>query len=149
MVWCFTPLRCLSDKTVHPWLQRRSGYALLVLCELQGAEVYGTCPEKDFHRIKALGATPFTYRNEDWIVAMQELGGVDAVFDALGFEAGTNRTPIPSYPGKLLGYGGNLRNLTGKLGEGSMVWPTVKLFDWEGGRYFIILIGSRGFLSRI
>ncbi|KAL8931444.1 MAG: hypothetical protein Q9216_007200 [Gyalolechia sp. 2 TL-2023] len=113
------------------------GYALLALCKLQGAEVYGTCSEKNFERIRALGATPFTYQNKDWIPAMQGLGGADAVFDALGFESWDESYSILSPSGKLLGYGGNLRNLTGKPGEGSVVWPTMKLLGrnlafWSG-----------------
>ena len=34
-----------------------------------------------------LGAVSFDYSNKNWITAMQEPGGVDAVFDPLGFES--------------------------------------------------------------
>ncbi|KAI4184184.1 MAG: hypothetical protein L6R41_004923 [Letrouitia leprolyta] len=105
------------------------GYGLLALCKLQGAEVHGTCSEKNSERIRALGATPYTYRNKDWIPTMQKLGGADAVFDALSFESWDESYSILSPKGKLIGYGGNLRNLTGKPGEGSVIMPTLKLFS--------------------
>ncbi|KAL9597510.1 MAG: hypothetical protein Q9219_005092 [cf. Caloplaca sp. 3 TL-2023] len=115
------------------------GYALLVLCKLQGADVYGTCSEKNFDRIKALGATPFTYTDKDWISQMKELGGADAVFDALGFESWDESYSILSPTGILLGYGGNLKNLTGKEGQGSVLWPTAKLL----GRNLALWCGKR------
>lgn len=105
------------------------GYALLALCKLQGAEVHGTCSEKNFARIKALDATPYTYTNKNWISTMKSLGGADVVFDALGFESWDESYSILSTKGKLIGYGGNLKNLTGKPGEGSVLMPTMKLFS--------------------
>ena len=107
------------------------GYALLVLCKLQGADVSGTCSEKNFDRIKALGATPFTYQNKDWIAAMQKVGGADAVFDALGFESWDESYSILSSTGRLLGYGGNLKNLTGQEPTGSWWWPALRLLSWN------------------
>ncbi|CAL8584862.1 hypothetical protein XPA_010445 [Xanthoria parietina] len=63
------------------------GYATMVLCQSQGAEVYGTCSEKNFAAIEKLGATPFAYTDKNWIQSLQSLGGADLVFDPLGFES--------------------------------------------------------------
>jgi len=63
------------------------GGAVLRLGKLMGAEVYGTASAKKHEEMRALGAVPFDYSNKQWIGAMQGLGGVDAVFDALGYES--------------------------------------------------------------
>ncbi|KAI4228206.1 MAG: hypothetical protein L6R40_008156 [Gallowayella cf. fulva] len=102
------------------------GYAALVLCQRQGAKVYGTCSERNFTAIENLGGTPFTYTNKDWIKAMKDLGGADAVFDPLGFESWDESYSILSPSGHLLGYGGNLATLNGQP-ERSILWPTIKL----------------------
>ncbi|KAF2501414.1 GroES-like protein [Lophium mytilinum] len=92
------------------------GYAVTILAQLQGAEVYGTASPKNHDAIKQLGATPFTYANKDWISAMTELGGVHAVFDALGFESWDESYSILTQKERsiLVGYGGNLPMLTGQ-----------------------------------
>lgn len=102
------------------------GYATMVLCQRQGAEVYGTCSEKNFAAIERLGATPFTYTGKDWIRSIKSLGGADVVFDPLGFESWDESYSILSPTGHLLGYGGNLATLTGQA-ERSVLWPTIKL----------------------
>ncbi|KAL8668697.1 MAG: hypothetical protein Q9168_006686 [Polycauliona sp. 1 TL-2023] len=102
------------------------GYATMILCQRQGAQVYGTCSEKNFAAIEKLGATPFTYTDKRWIQSMKELGGADVVFDPLGFESWDESYSILSPTGHLLGYGGNLATLTGQA-ERSVLWPTVKL----------------------
>ncbi|KAL9008106.1 MAG: hypothetical protein Q9173_006736 [Seirophora scorigena] len=114
------------------------GYALLVLCKLRGADVHGTCSERNFDTIRRLGATPFSYRDKLWIGEMQKLRGADAVFDALGFESWDESYSILAPTGKLVGYGGNLKTLTGEP-AGSVVWPTLKLLGrnlmfWSGKR---------------
>ena len=63
------------------------GGALLRLGKLIGAEVYGTASAKKHEELRALGAVPLDYANKNWIGEMQRMGGVDAVFDALGFES--------------------------------------------------------------
>ena len=102
------------------------GYATMVLCQSQGAEVYGTCSEKNFAAIEKLGATPFAYTDKNWIQSLQSLGGADLVFDPLGFESWDESYSILSPTGRLLGYGGNLATLTGQA-ERSVLWPTIKL----------------------
>ncbi|KAI4255399.1 MAG: hypothetical protein L6R42_006760 [Xanthoria sp. 1 TBL-2021] len=102
------------------------GYATMVLCQRQGAEVYGTCSEKNFAAIEKLGATPFTYTEKNWIQSIKSLGGADVVFDPLGFESWDESYSILSPTGHLLGYGGNLATLTGQA-ERSVLWPTIKL----------------------
>ncbi|KAI4157197.1 MAG: hypothetical protein LQ346_009121 [Caloplaca aetnensis] len=118
------------------------GSALLSLCKLQGASVYGTCSPKNFDAIRKMGATPFTYTDKNWISAMRALGGADAVFDALGFESWDESYSILSRTGILLGYGGNLKTLTGQAQPGGVrmvIWPTLKLLArnlafWDGRR---------------
>lgn len=103
------------------------GYALMMLSKNEGAEVYGTASARNHETIRALGATPFDYANKDWITAIQGLGGVQAVFDPLGFESWDESYSIlSSTGGKLFGYGGNLASLNGQ-GPRSIIWPTLKL----------------------
>ncbi|WYZ42479.1 hypothetical protein EsH8_VI_000178 [Colletotrichum jinshuiense] len=103
------------------------GYALMKLCQLQGAEVYGTASERNHEAIRAEGGKPFVYTDKSWIQAMKDLGGADAVFDALGFESWDESFSILSDAGTLVGYGGNLRSLNDSAEHGSVVMPTVKL----------------------
>jgi NADPH:quinone reductase-like Zn-dependent oxidoreductase len=63
------------------------GGALLSLGKIQGAQVFGTASSTKHAEFRKLGAVPFDYSNKNWITAMQELGGADAVFDPLGFES--------------------------------------------------------------
>ena len=63
------------------------GQALLTLGKIQGAEVFGTASPGKHEALRALGAVPFDYSDKNWIGSMQRLGGVDAVFDPLGFES--------------------------------------------------------------
>ncbi|KAF7560221.1 hypothetical protein G7046_g3933 [Stylonectria norvegica] len=63
------------------------GNATMALCHLAGATVYGTASEKNHETIRAAGAIPFVYTNKDWIQSMKDIGGVHAVFDALGYES--------------------------------------------------------------
>jgi len=62
------------------------GGALLSLGKIQGAQIFGTASSTKHEELRTLGAVPFDYSNKNWITAMQELGGADAVFDPLGFE---------------------------------------------------------------
>lgn len=126
------------------------GYATMVLCQLQGAEVYGTCSEKNFAAIEKLGATPFTYTDKNWIQTIKSLGGAHVVFDPLGFESWDESYSILSPTGHLLGYGGNLATLTGQA-ERSVLWPTIKLlaknisFSGKKTTFFYITRDSKSF----
>jgi synaptic vesicle membrane protein VAT-1 len=89
------------------------GRALLTLAKIQGAEVFGTASPRNHPALIELGAAPYPYSDKGWIGAMQSAGGVDAVFDALGFESFDESYSILRRGGVLVGYGLNLPNLTG------------------------------------
>lgn len=85
------------------------GYALATLCLLRGATVFGTASERNHATLAGLGVTLFVYTNKDWIDAVQTQGGVDAVFDPLGFQSWEESYSIlaTTRPSVLVGYGGN------------------------------------------
>ena len=88
------------------------GGALLRLARLAGAEVYGTANVAKHDELRALGATPLDYANKNWIGTIKELGGVDAVFDPLGYESFDESYSILRKGGILVAYGMNLPALT-------------------------------------
>src|SRR5467141_297933 len=88
------------------------GVALLSLGRIQGAQVFGTASLSKHEELRKLGAVPFDYSNKNWITAMQELGGEDAVFDPLGFESFDETYSVLRKGGILVGYGMNLPALT-------------------------------------
>jgi synaptic vesicle membrane protein VAT-1 len=105
------------------------GYALMQLCQMQGAKVYGTASQRKHKVIASLGGTPFVYTNKDWIQSIKEIGGVQAVFDPLGFESWDESYSILSPTGGILaGYGGNASMLNGQAPR-SVVGPTIKLLS--------------------
>ena len=57
------------------------GGALLSLAAIQGVQVFGTAAGGKHEELRKLGAVPFAYSNKKWINAIQDLGGVDAVFE--------------------------------------------------------------------
>ncbi|KAL0938475.1 zinc-binding dehydrogenase [Colletotrichum truncatum] len=103
------------------------GSALMKFCQLQGAEIYGTASERNHEAIRAQGGKPFVYTNKDWMKAMKDLGGADAVFDPLGFESYDESFSILSNTGILVGYGGNLQSLNEGVEPRSIWMPTIKL----------------------
>ncbi|GJC99168.1 Zinc-binding dehydrogenase [Colletotrichum higginsianum IMI 349063] len=103
------------------------GYAVMKLCQLQGAEVYGTASERHHEAARAQGATPFVYTDKEWMRAVKDAGGADAVFDPLGFESWDESFSVLSATGILVGYGGNLRSLNDGGEDRSVVGPTMKL----------------------
>jgi len=62
------------------------GTATLQLGALLNLEVYGTASKPKHELVQSLGATPFDYKNEDFLARMQAIGGVDAAFDPIGGE---------------------------------------------------------------
>ena len=84
------------------------GGALLRLALLAGAEVFGTASAKKHDELRQLGAAPFDYANKNWITTVKEFGGVDAVFDPLGFESFDESYSVLRKGGILVGYGVNL-----------------------------------------
>lgn len=118
----------LGQKVFVHGLSGAVGFALMKLCQFHGATVYGTASERNHKALRAHGAVPYAYTNKDWIKALQNLGGADAVFDALGFESWDESFSILSTKGVLLGYGGNLAALNDDDDDArSIVWPTLKL----------------------
>ena len=114
------------------------GQALLALGKIQGAEVFGTASTRKHEQLQQMGAIPFDYSNKNWISAMKQLGGVDAVFDPLGFESFDESYSILKKGGVLVGYGMNLPAFTKTPSR--PVFPVVlKLFArnllfWSGKR---------------
>ncbi len=113
--------------------------------------MYGTASAKKHGELRALGAVPFDYSNKEWMGAMQRMGGVDAVFDPLGFESFDESYSILKKGGVLVGYGQNLPAWTGTPER----WPVpmvLKLFArnlavWTGKRatFFGVMRGSKYF----
>lgn len=87
------------------------GGALLALGRIEGVEVFGTASSVRHEDLHRLGAVPFDYSNKNWIGAMQESGGVDAVFDPLGFESFDESYSVVKWGGILVAYGMNLPTL--------------------------------------
>ena len=114
------------------------GGALLALAKLQGADVFGTASPRKHEALRQRGASPFDYSNKAWIDAMNERGGVDAVFDPLGFTSFDESYSILRKGGILVGYGMNLPGLSGS--RPPSVWPVIlkllarNLFFWSGKR---------------
>src|SRR6202044_1850944 len=79
------------------------GGALLRLAKLEEVQVFGTASLKRHDELRQLGATPFDYSNKNWIPSMQHLGGMDAVFDPLGFESFDESYSILKRGGGLVG----------------------------------------------
>lgn len=100
------------------------GFALLTMCKLQGAEIYGTASEYNHAAVRAAGAHPFVYTNKDWMMAMNAIGGAHVVFDPLSFESYDESWEILARGGgKLVGYGGNYNVLNG--GKTRSQWPQI------------------------
>ncbi|HEY1498956.1 MAG TPA: medium chain dehydrogenase/reductase family protein [Acidobacteriaceae bacterium] len=89
------------------------GAALLILGKLAGAEVLGTASAAKHDELRKAGATAFDYRNKKWITDVQSLGGVDVVFDPLGYESFDESWSILRRGGTVVGYGMNLPGLSG------------------------------------
>ena len=88
------------------------GTALLHLGQLRGAEVFGTASAKKHAELREGGAVVFDYRHKEWVKEMQRLGGVDAVFDPLGYQSFDESYSILRKGGLLVGYGQNLPALS-------------------------------------
>lgn len=90
------------------------GRALVELAGLERIEVLGTASPRNFSALEAAGVTPFDYRNDGWVDTVRGLGGVDAVFDPLGFESFSRSYSILRRGGTLIGYGFNLNQRAGR-----------------------------------
>lgn len=105
------------------------GSATATLCQLQGATVYGTASCKHHAALKSIGWHPFLYTDKNWMTAMKNIGGVDAIFDPLGFESWDESYSVLSHDNAcLVGYGSNLATMTDKPDRGSL-FPTIKMLS--------------------
>jgi NADPH:quinone reductase-like Zn-dependent oxidoreductase len=127
------------------------GGALLSLGQIQGAQVFGTASPGKHEELRKHGAVPFDYSTKNWISAMRELGGVDAVFDPLGFESLDESYSILNKGGILVGYGVNLPALT-RTAKRPALPMMLKLFSrnllfWSGKRttFFSLTRKSKNF----
>jgi NADPH:quinone reductase-like Zn-dependent oxidoreductase len=114
------------------------GGALLRLAAIEEAQVFGTAAVSKHDQLRKRGAVPFDYSNKKWISEIQGLGGVDAVFDPLGYESFDQSYTILRRGGILVAYGMNLPALT-KTPRPSALPVIVKLFArnllfWSGKR---------------
>jgi synaptic vesicle membrane protein VAT-1 len=114
------------------------GGALLTLGRIEGAEVFGTASAAKHPALRELGAIPFDYVDKKWIAHMRDLGGVDAVFDPLGYESFDESYSILRRGGILVGYGMNLPGLS-KVDRRPALPVILKLFArnllfWTGRR---------------
>ena len=114
------------------------GGALLSLGKIQGAQVFGTASPSRHEELRQLGAVPYDYSTKSWIAVMKDLGGVDAVFDPLGYKSFDESYSVLRKGGILVAYGMNLPALT-KTPRPSALPVMVKLFSrnllfWSGKR---------------
>ena len=114
------------------------GGALLALATLEGARVFGTAAAAKHAELRELGAIPFDYKSKDWIRGMQQVGGMDAIFDPLGYESFDESYSVLRKGGILVGYGMNLPALT-NTPRRSSAFSFLKLFArnlrfWSGKR---------------
>jgi NADPH:quinone reductase-like Zn-dependent oxidoreductase len=129
------------------------GTALLHLAQLRGAEVFGTASASKHAELSASGAVVFDYKQKEWIREMQRLGGVDCVFDPLGYQSFDESYSIMGRGGILVGYGQNLPALT-NTPRPSPFTMILKLFArnlvfWSGKRttFYGLSRGSKHFAA--
>ena len=128
------------------------GGALLSLARIQGVQVFGTASLSKHDELRNLGTVPFDYSNKKWIIAMQELGEVNAVFDPLGYESFDESYSVLKKGGILVAYGMNLPALTNTRRRPAL--PVIlkllsrNLIFWSGKRttFFGIRRSSKKFI---
>jgi NADPH:quinone reductase-like Zn-dependent oxidoreductase len=131
------------------------GVAFLALATLENVQVFGTASPSKQEILRKMGAVhaPFDYRSNEWISAMQAVGGADAVFDPLGYESFDRSYSILKRGGILVGYGMNLPGLS-QSKRRSVLPVVLKLFlrnlaVWTGKRttFFGLNRSSKHYLS--
>jgi NADPH:quinone reductase-like Zn-dependent oxidoreductase len=120
------------------------GFATMKLAQLQGAVVYGTASERNHQAVGDEGGIPFVYTNQDWVAEMKALGGVDAVFDSIGFDSFDTSYDVINSRGIVVGFGANKQSISGEEPSGG-TWPVVKFLakgklPWSGKRTQFYLI---------
>jgi NADPH:quinone reductase-like Zn-dependent oxidoreductase len=103
------------------------GYAIMTLCLLEGAEVYGTASPRNHDALRALGVTPYDYRDKKWMDAIKATGGAHVVYDPLGFESWDESWDvlIRNEPSTLVGFGGNLNVVNAGTGKPRSQFPAM------------------------
>jgi len=81
------------------------GTALLELGRLLDLEMYGTASKSKHELVKSLGGIPIDYKSEDFVARVQDVGGVDAAFDAIGGENFKRSFKSLNKGGTLVAYG--------------------------------------------
>lgn len=118
-----------GDKVFIHGLSGAVGQALLRLCKLEGAVIYGTASTSKHAQLKSQGvAEVFDYRSKGWIKSMLALGGANVAFDPLGFDSYDESFSILDKERSILvGYGGNLLLLNDSHEQKSALWANAKL----------------------
>jgi NADPH:quinone reductase-like Zn-dependent oxidoreductase len=101
-----------GDRVFIHGLSGAVGRGLLALAQLKGAQIFGTASPRNHAELQKLGATAFSYADKKWISVMKQMGGVDLVFDPLGFQSFDESYSILNAGGRLVAYGMNLRSLS-------------------------------------
>ncbi|MDX1960178.1 MAG: medium chain dehydrogenase/reductase family protein [Leptospiraceae bacterium] len=83
------------------------GSIIAKLGKMHGLEMFGTASPSKHNEVLNLGVTAFDYNNYDFVNKIIEMGGVDAVFDPLGFESFDRSNSMLRKGGVLVGYGLN------------------------------------------
>lgn len=120
------------------------GYAVMKLSQLVGAQVYGTASERNHQAIREAGGTPFVYTDQNWVRDVKAFGGVDAVFDSVGFDSFDTSYDVINSHGIVVGFGANKQSLSGAAPSGG-IWPFVKFLargklPWGGKRTAFFMI---------
>jgi NADPH:quinone reductase-like Zn-dependent oxidoreductase len=102
------------------------GTLLVQLARLAGAEVIGTASARKHEYVRALGAVPVDYKNEDIPQKVREVspGGVDAVFDHVGGPGLVDSYRMLRRGGTLVSYG----SASTLSGTGHWIKPYLPIF---------------------
>lgn len=126
------------------------GSALAQFGRELGLELYGTASAAKHEAVRALGVEPFDYRDTKWVDALIAKGGVDAVFDPLGYESFDRSWSILRRGGVLVGYGFNNQGFQNR--KSAIIGPFLRHFArnlrfWTGKRatFYGIQRGSKTF----
>lgn len=106
------------------------GIAMLQLGKLLDLKMYGTASENKHEFVKALGAIPIDYKNEDFaeIIRANEPDGIDVVFDPIGGSYFPRSASVLKKKGTLVGYG--YQNAASGV-DGHVVLDFFKIMFWN------------------
>ncbi len=83
------------------------GNALLQLGQLAGLKMYGTASKQKHDLVAQLGGIPIDYRAQDFgeVIREREPDGIDAMFDAIGWNSAWRGYKVLQRGGKLVSFG--------------------------------------------